>query len=142
MYYNILLPFFMTSIFTKIIQWEIPCYKIYEDELCFSFLSIEPHHLWHTLIVPKEEIGNILDLSDTLMTHIFLVAKNTIWPAIQRATSCPRVSFLTEWFGVPEHFHLHIVPLFQTGDLDTSHAHTESPEAMEMIATKIHNEIA
>jgi histidine triad (HIT) family protein len=131
----------MSSIFTKIIQGEIPCYKIYEDELCFSFLSIEPHNLWHTLIVPKEEIGNILDLSDALMTHIFLVWKNILWPAIQRATGCPRVSFLTEWFGVPDHFHLHLIPLFQAGDLDASHAHRETPEAMQMIANKIQKEI-
>ena len=68
----------MTSIFTKIIRGEIPSYKIYEDEFCFSFLSIDPHHLGHTLIVPKEEIGNILDLPDELMMHIFLVAKNTL----------------------------------------------------------------
>ncbi|MEI6712052.1 MAG: HIT family protein [bacterium] len=68
----------MSSIFTKIIHGEIPCYKIYEDKLCFSFLSIDPHNLGHTLIVPKEEIGNILDLSDALMTHIFLVGKNIL----------------------------------------------------------------
>jgi len=68
----------MSSIFTSIIQGEIPSYKIYEDTLCFAFLSIDPHHLGHTLVVPKEEIGNILDLPDTLMTHIFLVAKNIL----------------------------------------------------------------
>ncbi len=131
----------MSSIFTKIIQWEIPCYKIYEDELCFSFLTLDQHNLGHTLIVPKEEIGNILDLSDALMTHIFLVGKNILWPAIQRATGCPRVSFLTEGFGVPDHFHLHIIPLFQEGDLDSSRAHRESPEDMAMIAEKIQQEI-
>lgn len=131
----------MSSIFTSIIQGEIPSYKIYEDTLCFAFLSIDPHHLGHTLVVPKEEIGNILDLPDTLMTHIFLVAKNILWPAIQRATGCPRVSFLTEGFGVPDHFHLHIIPLFQEGDLDASRAHRESPESMTNIADRIHKEI-
>lgn len=131
----------MPSIFTKIIQWDIPCYKVYEDALCFAFLSIDPHNLGHTLIVPKEEIGNILDLPDTLMTHIFLVAKNILWPAIQRSTGCPRVSFLTEGFGVPDHFHLHIIPLFQEGDLDASRAHQESPESMRDIADKIQKQI-
>lgn len=68
----------MSTIFTKIIQGEIPCYKIYEDTFCFAFLSIDPHNLGHTLIVPKEEIGNILDLPDDLLTHIFLVGKNIL----------------------------------------------------------------
>jgi diadenosine tetraphosphate (Ap4A) HIT family hydrolase len=51
------------------------------------------------------------------------------------------VSFLTEGFGVPDHFHLHIIPLFQEGDLDASRAHHESPEAMQDIADKIRKEI-
>ena len=131
----------MSSIFTKIIQWEIPSYKIYEDELCLSFLSVDPHNLGHTLVVPKEEIGYILDMPDDLMTHICLVAKNTIWPAIQRATGCPRVSFLTEGFGVPEHFHLHLIPIFRDGDLDAARAHKETEENMQKIAEKIRAEI-
>jgi len=51
------------------------------------------------------------------------------------------VSFLTEGFGVPDHFHLHLIPIFKDGDLDASRAHRESPEAMVMIAEKIQKEI-
>ncbi len=131
----------MSSIFTKIIHGEIPCYKIYEDELCFAFLALDQLNLWHTLLIPKEEVGNVLDLSDELVTHITLIAKNILWPAIQRATGCVRIGGVVEWFGVPDHFHLHIVPLFQSGDLDSTRAKRESPEDMTLMAAKIQKEL-
>lgn len=127
----------MPSIFTRIIAGEIPSYKIYEDDRVYAFLSIEPNNLGHTLLAPKEEIGNILDLPDDLLLHMMLVAKNTIAPAIQRATGCPRVGFSIEGFGVSDHMHLHLIPLFQSGDMDIEKAHKESPENMSMIAEKI-----
>ncbi len=127
----------MPSIFTRIITDEIPSYKIYEDDRVYAFLSIEPNNLGHTLLIPKEEIGNILDLPDDILLHLMLVAKNTVAPAIQRATGCARVGFAIEGFGVPGHMHLHLIPLFQSGDMDTIKAHKESPENMSMIAEKI-----
>ncbi len=127
----------MTSIFTKIIRWEIPCHKIYEDEKIFAFLDIRPLHMWHTLVVPKSEIGHILDMEDVLYTHLMLVAKNTIAPAIQKSTWCNRIGFMVEWFWVPDHAHLHLIPLNTIGDFDPSLAHEVSPESMQTLAHTI-----
>lgn len=131
----------MSTIFTKIIQWTIPSYKIYEDEQCFAFLTIEPHNLWHTLIVPREEVGNFLDVPDELLSHIMSVGKNLLWPAIQRATQCARIGVVVEWFGVPDHFHLHLMPLFKSWDLDSTHAHKESEESLTSIQQAILREM-
>lgn len=129
----------MTSIFTRIIAGEIPSYKVYEDEYLFAFLDIHPLHLGHTLVVPKVEIWHILDMDDTLYTHLMLTAKNIIGPAIQKATNCARLGYSVEGFGVPDHVHLHLIPLNEIGDLDPAKAHTESAENMEMVAEKIRN---
>lgn len=127
----------MASIFTKIIRKEVSSYKIYEDETLYAFLDIRPLHLGHTLVVPKEEIGDMLDTDDELFKKLMLTAKNIIAPAIQKATQAVRVGFIIEGMGVPDHAHLHLVPLFQAGDLDSRNAHTESPENMELITEKI-----
>lgn len=86
----------MSSIFSRIIQGEIPSYTVYSDEYVYAFLTIAPHTLGHTLLVPRDEIGNILDVSDDIYSHLMLVAKNILAPAIQRATYCERVGFLVE----------------------------------------------
>lgn len=127
----------MASIFTKITKGEIPSYKIYEDENIFAFLDIRPLHLGHTLVVPKKEIGDVFNIDDTTFSHLMLTSKNIIAPAIQKATQSVRIGFIIEGMGVPDHFHLHLVPIFQIGDLDPKKAHTETPENMETIAEKI-----
>lgn len=68
----------MTSLFSRIIQGEIPCYKIYEDENIFAFLDNHPLQFGHTLVIPKREVGNVLDMDDALYSHLMLVAKNII----------------------------------------------------------------
>lgn len=127
----------MPTIFSRIIAGEIPSYKIYEDETVFAFLDINPLQLGHVLVVPKQEIGDVLDVPDDLLSTLILTAKNIIAPAIKQATQCVRVGFGIEGFGVPDHMHLHLVPLHQMGDLDPSKAHTETPENMHMIQEKI-----
>ena len=131
----------MVSIFSRIIAGEIPSYKVYEDEQFFAFLDIHPLHLGHTLLVPKKEVGNILEMDDLLYTEMMIVAKNILWPAIQKATNCARIGYSVEGFGVPDHVHLHLIPLMQLGDLDPSKAHTETTEKMEQTAEKIRNSI-
>jgi histidine triad (HIT) family protein len=131
----------MVSIFSRIIGGEIPSYKVYEDEQFFAFLDIHPLHLGHTLLVPKKEIGNILEMDDLLYTEMMMVAKNILGPAIQKATNCTRVGYSVEGFGVPDHVHLHLIPLIQLGDLDPSKAHTETAENMAAMAEKIRNSI-
>lgn len=131
----------MPSIFSRIIAGEIPSYTVYEDEQFFAFLDIHPLHLGHTLLVPKKEIGNILDMDDLLYTEMMMVAKNILGPAIQKATNCARIGYSIEGFGVPDHVHLHLIPLMNIGDMDPAKAHTESPENMIEMAQKIRNSL-
>ncbi len=76
-------------------------------------------------------------MDNALYTHLMLTAKNIIGPAIQKATNCARIGYSVEGFGVPDHIHLHLIPLNQIGDLDLAKAHTESAEEMERMAGKI-----
>jgi histidine triad (HIT) family protein len=127
----------MPTLFSRIIAGEIPSYKIYEDEKIYAFLDIHPIKLGHVLVVPKTEIGDILDMSDDALSELMLTAKNIIAPAIKKATSCERVGFSVEGLGVKDHMHLHLIPLYVLGDFDPAKAHTETPENMTMIAGKI-----
>ena len=125
------------TIFTKIIQGQIPSYKIFEDDLTYAFLDINPTQSGHTLIVPKEAVATFTDLSDDLRNHIFKVAKK-ISLAIQIATGSKRVGLQVHGLGVPDHFfHLHLIPINNSDDMDTTKTHTESPEEMQKIKDKI-----
>jgi histidine triad (HIT) family protein len=126
----------MSSIFTNIINSKIPSYKIYEDEICFAFLDIKPHNLGHTLLVPKQEIADFSDLPDNIRDRIFQKAK-VLSKAIRQATKCKRVGLLVHGMGVPEHFHLHLIPIFNSNDMDQDKAHTESADKMQEICDKI-----
>ncbi len=76
-------------------------------------------------------------MDDTLYTHLMLTAKNIIGPAIQKATNCARLGYSVEGFGVPDHVHLHLIPLNEIGDLDPAKAHTEEAGEMLKIAEAI-----
>ncbi len=76
----------MTSIFERIIAGEIPSYTIWEDERLLAFLDVNPLHLGHTLLVPKQAIDDVLDIPDDLYSHLMLTAKNILAPAIRQAT--------------------------------------------------------
>jgi histidine triad (HIT) family protein len=131
----------MATLFTRIIQGDIPSYTVYEDEFVYAFLDIHPMHLGHLLIVPKREEWHIIHLEDTLYTHLMLIAKNIIAPALQQATNCVRIWYAVEGFGVPDHAHLHLIPLFWEWDFDPAKAHKETDEDMTMMAEKIRNMI-
>lgn len=99
----------MPSIFTKIINGEIPCYKIAEDENFFAFLDINPNVQGHTLCVPKKEVDKILDLDEE--TYLGLMAfSRKIGKAIEATVSCKRVGMTVIGLEVP-HVHVHLIPL-------------------------------
>ena len=102
------------TIFTKIINGEIPCYKIYEDELVFAFLDINPINPGHTLVVPKIEVDKIYELEEKYYLAIFKAAKK-ISKAIELATNCPRICTWVEGFEVP-HAHYHICPFYSSSE--------------------------
>lgn len=110
----------MSGLFMRIIQGELPCYKIYEDEHVFSFLSRDQINPGHTLVVPKVEVDYFLDVEDPYYSAVFQAAK-PIGRAIHRATGCRRVGAMILGLEVP-HFHLHLVPMQAESDLSFSRA--------------------
>ena len=106
------------DIFCKIIDGEIPAYKIYEDDDLMAFLDINPEANGHTLIIPKKHYTDIYDLDSVLFTHIFSVAK-TLSKKIVDTLGASGVTF-TQNNGDPQlvkHFHLHIIPYYVNNEL-------------------------
>ncbi|MEG1616698.1 MAG: HIT family protein [Bacteroidales bacterium] len=119
----------MASIFTRIINGEIPCYKIAEDEKHFAFLDINPLKLGHTLVIPKREVDYIFDLDDREIADLNIFAKKVAL-AIQKVISCKRIGTCVMGMEVP-HAHIHLVPLSSEGDLNFRNKKL-NPEAEEM----------
>jgi histidine triad (HIT) family protein len=105
----------MATIFTKIIQGEIPCYKIAEDDNFISFLDINPLKKGHALVVPKQEVDYIFDNSDETLSKIMVFAKK-IAKAIEANVECKRIGLIVVGLEVP-HTHNHLVPIEQERDL-------------------------
>ncbi len=99
----------MASVFTKIISGDIPSYKVYEDDSYFAFLDISPLAKGHTLVVPKQEVDYIFDLSDEVYQGLMQVSKR-IALAIQSAVPCKRIGIAVVGLEVP-HAHIHLIPL-------------------------------
>ena len=107
------------TIFTKIINGEIPAYKIAESAHFFAFLDIFPLQKGHTLIVPKIEIDKVFDLPDLFMGELMLFAK-PIAKAIEASFDCNRVSMVTVGLEVP-HAHVHLIPINVAADINFDH---------------------
>ena len=108
----------MSSIFTKIIQGEIPSYKIAEDDKFFAFLDIFPLAKGHTLVVPKQEIDYIFDIDDALLGEMMVFAKR-VGKAIEKVVSCERIGITVIGLEVP-HAHIHLIPIHSITDMDFS----------------------
>ena len=106
------------TLFTKIIQGNIPSYKIAESEKFFAFLDIFPLQKGHTLIVPKLEIDKIFDVPDTYLAELLLFAK-PIAKAIEASFECNRVGMVTVGLEVP-HAHVHLIPINHAKDMEFS----------------------
>ena len=108
----------MSTIFTKIINREIPAYIISENSKFIAFLDTNPLSIGHTLVVPKKEIDYFFDLDDDFLTEILLFSKK-ISKAIKKVTRCNRVGLSVIGLEIP-HAHLHLVPLNEMNDIDFS----------------------
>lgn len=106
----------MATIFTKIINGEIPCYKIAEDEKYFAFLDINPLREGHTLVVPKKEVDYIYDLDDKYLAGLFVFSKK-VAEAIKEAVPCTRIGIAVLGLEVP-HAHIHLVPMDSMEDVN------------------------
>jgi histidine triad (HIT) family protein len=126
----------MSTIFTKIINGEIPCYKIAEDENYFAFLDISPLRAGHTLVVPKQETDYIFDLDDKKLTGLILFSKK-IAAAIKAAIPCNRIGVAILGLEVP-HAHIHLVPMDSMEDVNFRNPKKKfTPEEFKAIAEKI-----
>ena len=130
----------MATIFTKIINGEIPCYKIAEDENYFAFLDINPLRAGHTLIVPKKETDYIFDLDDDQLSGIFLFSKK-VAKAIKSAFPCNRIGVAILGLEVP-HAHIHLVPMDTMEDINFRNPKLKfSSEEFKEIAAKINRKV-
>ena len=122
----------MATIFSRIIQGEIPCYKIAEDERFFAFMDINPVAVGHTLVIPKREDDYIFNLDDDEIGAMMVFAKK-VAKAIEKAVPCKRIGVAVIGLEVP-HAHIHLIPISQEGDMDfkKEHVHMSEDEFKEV----------
>jgi histidine triad (HIT) family protein len=125
----------MPTIFTKIINGEIPCYKVAEDENFIAFLDINPNARGHTLCVPKVEIDKLFDLDE--VTYIKLMSfSRKVAIALEKTVPCKRVGVAVIGLEVP-HVHVHLIPLNQMSDMDFGKKVALTAEEFQTLANQI-----
>jgi histidine triad (HIT) family protein len=126
----------MATLFTRIIQGEIPATFVWKDDLSVAFMSINPLRPGHTLVVPREEVDHWIDCPPALGEHLLEVARQ-IGHAQQKAFRPERIGLVIAGLEVP-HLHLHVVPIEGAADLEFSRAASNvTPEALEESASAI-----
>ena len=123
------------SIFTKIINGEIPCYKVAEDDHFIAFLDIDPNVKGHTLCVPKKEVDKLLDLDEETYLGLMQFARK-VGLAIEKTLVCNRVGMSVIGLEVP-HVHVHLIPLNEMKDMSFKHKIAMDNEAFIALAKKI-----
>ena len=125
----------MSSIFSKIINGEIPCYKVAENKQFIAFLDIRPLQKGHVLVVPKVEIDYIFDLDDDTLSALMLFSKK-VAHAIKKVVDCERIGVAVIGLEVP-HCHVHLAPINSVHDMDFRHSKNLSKEEMQATAEAI-----
>lgn len=126
----------MASIFTRIIQGEIPCHKVAENDRFIAFLDITPVAKGHTLVVPKVEVDYFFDLESEMLSEINLFAKE-VAIKLQRTIPCRRIGVAIIGLEVP-HAHVHLIPLNTMADINFSAERLKmSTDELEALATEI-----
>jgi histidine triad (HIT) family protein len=125
----------MSSIFTKIVNGEIPCYKIAEDDNFLAFLDVNPNAIGHTLCIPKQEINKIFDLDDALYLGLMQFSKK-IAIALEKAVPCKRIGMSVIGLEVP-HAHVHLIPLNEMDEMRFQNKVSLSKEQFEALVKKI-----
>ncbi len=126
----------MATIFSKIINGEIPAYKVAEDENYLAFLDVFPLKAGHTLVIPKIENDYIFDLDNEQLTGLMLFAKK-VAKAVKLSIPCQRIGVAVIGLEVP-HTHIHLIPLEHAGDMNFANPKLKLPsEEMQRLADKI-----
>jgi histidine triad (HIT) family protein len=131
----------MASIFTKIVNGEIPSYKIAESEHCYAFLDINPLVQGHTLVIPKKEVDYIFDVEDELYVELMRFAKQ-VGKAIEKVVPCERIGLTVIGLEVP-HAHVHLIPINAINDMNFAKPKVNmTPEEFSVLASKISKEFS
>jgi histidine triad (HIT) family protein len=125
----------MSSIFTKIINGEIPCYKIAEDENFLAFLDVNPNAKGHTLCIPKQEINKIFEMEDDLYIGLMQFSKK-IAVALEKTVLCKRIGMAVVGLEVP-HAHVHLIPLNEMDEMRFQNKVSLSKDEFEALAESI-----
>jgi histidine triad (HIT) family protein len=125
----------MSSIFTKIINGEIPCYKIAEDDNFLAFLDVNPNAKGHTLCVPKQEIDKLFDLDDDLYLGLMQFSKK-VAAALEKTVPCKRIGVAAIGLEVP-HAHVHLIPLNEMDEMRFQNKVSMTKEEFETLAKEI-----
>lgn len=129
----------MSSIFTKIIQEELPAYKVAEDEKFLAFLDINPNTKGHTLCIPKKEIDKIFDMDEAHYVELMRFSRK-VAKALEKTVPCKRVGMAVVGLEVP-HVHVHLIPLQDMEDIRFSRKITMNKEEFETLAQAIKNNL-
>ena len=129
----------MASIFTKIINGEIPCYKIAENSDFIAFLDVNPNAKGHTLVVPKKEVDKLFDL-DTVTYNALMLFSREIAIAMEKAIPCKRIGMSVIGLEVP-HVHVHLIPLQAMEDIQFNKKEQFTAAQMQEIANSITNKL-
>lgn len=131
----------MATLFTRIINREIPGRFVHEDEHCVAFLTVAPLRPGHTLVVPRMEIDHWVDLPPALLSHLMLTAQK-VAQAIQQAFPSVKVGMVIVGLEVP-HCHIHLSPIDHIGDLNFENQNSQArPEDLDAAAEAIRRAMA
>jgi histidine triad (HIT) family protein len=129
----------MSSIFTKIINGEIPCYKIAEDENYLAFLDVNPNAKGHTLCIPKQEIDKIFDMEEELYLGLMKFSRK-VAKALEKTVPCKRIGLAVVGLEVP-HAHVHLIPLHDMDDMRFQRKTPLTKEEFEKLAKAIQSNL-
>jgi len=126
----------MASVFTKIINGEIPSHKVAENERCFAFLDIRPVVYGHTLVVPKKEVDYYFDLEDDYLAEMNQFAKR-VAAVLRQEVDCLRIGVMIAGLEVP-HAHIHLIPMNSIGELSFTNPRPTFPsDEMAALADRL-----
>ena len=129
----------MSSIFTKIINGEIPCYKIAEDDNFLAFLDVNPNAKGHTLCIPKQEINRLFEMEDDLYLGLMQFSKK-IAIALEKTVPCKRIGMAVVGLEVP-HAHVHLIPLNEMDEMRFQNKVSFSRDEFETLAKGIQSNL-
>jgi len=129
----------MSSIFTKIVNGEIPSYKIAEDENYLAFLDVNPNAKGHTLCIPKQEINKIFDMEEDLYLGLMKFSRK-VAKAVEKTVECKRIGVAVVGLEVP-HVHVHLIPLHDMDDMRFQRKVKLSRDEFEQLASAIRSNL-